>query len=118
MPYVGASGLESAVLPSGVCATTGLQAATATRPRNKRIGDQSNRNHGRASLQIVLDGLFVTPAVTAIAEALTSAHIEGKLAVIGNAKLAAALGSKHDVLPIGLSPRAAKRLTNALADLS
>lgn len=67
----------------------------------------------------MLDGLFVTPAVTAIAEALTSAHIEGRLAVIGNAKLAAALGgAKHDVLPIGLSPRAAKRLTNALADLS
>ena len=66
----------------------------------------------------MLDGLFVTPAVTAIAEALTSAHIDGKLAVIGNAKLAAALGGKHDVLPIGLSPRAAKRLTNALADLS
>ena len=68
--------------------------------------------------QIVLDGLFVTPAVTAIAEALSSVHAEGTLAVVGNAKLAAALAAKHTVLPIGLSPRAAKRLTNALADLS
>jgi hypothetical protein len=67
----------------------------------------------------VLDGLFVTPAVTAISEALASARAEGKLAVIGNAKLAAALAEGAlDVVPIGLSARAAKKLTNALADLS
>jgi hypothetical protein len=67
----------------------------------------------------VLDGLFVTPAVTAIGEALASARADGKLAVIGNAKLAKALAdAQRDVLPIGLSARAAKRLTNALADLS
>jgi len=67
----------------------------------------------------VLDGLFVTPAVTAIAEALGSAHVDGKLAVVGNAKLVTALTeAKRDVLPIGLSARAAKKLTNALADLS
>ena len=68
----------------------------------------------------MLDGLFVTPAVTAIVEALASTRSDaGKLAVIGNAKLATALGeAKHEVLPIGLSPRAAKKLTNALADLS
>jgi hypothetical protein len=67
----------------------------------------------------VLDGLFVTPAVTAIGEALASTHEGGKLAVIGNAKLATALrDAKRDVLPIGLSARAAKKLTNALADLS
>jgi hypothetical protein len=67
----------------------------------------------------VLDGLFVTPAVTAIGEALASTRADGKLAVIGNAKLATALrDAKRDVLPIGLSARAAKRLTNALADLS
>ena len=65
---------------------------------------RSYQRCARASLQIVLDGLFVTPAVTAIAEALTSAHVEGKLAVVGNAKLAAALAAKHDVVPIGLSP--------------
>ena len=67
----------------------------------------------------MLDGLFVTPAVTAIGEALATAHVDGKLAVIGNAKLATALTeAKRDVLPIGLSARAAKKLTNALADLS
>ena len=50
----------------------------------------------------VLDGLFVTPAVTAIAEALSSAHADGKLAVIGNAKLATALAdTKREVMPIG-----------------
>lgn len=68
----------------------------------------------------MLDGLFVTPAVTAISEALATAHVDdGKLAVIGNAKLATALTeAKREVLPIGLSARAAKKLTNALADLS
>ena len=67
----------------------------------------------------MLDGLFVTPAVSAIDEALGSTRTDGKLAVVGNAKLAAALRDvKRDVLPIGLSERAAKKLTNALADLS
>ena len=68
----------------------------------------------------MLDGLFVTPAVTAIVEALSSAHADaGKLAVVGNAKLATALaGSKREVMPIAMSVRAAKKLTNALADLS
>lgn len=67
----------------------------------------------------VLDGLFVTPAVTAIAEALQSGRVNGKLAVIGNAKLATALaGAERDVVPVGLSPRAAKKLGNALPDLS
>lgn len=67
----------------------------------------------------MLDGLFVTPSVTAIAEALSSARAGGKLAVVGNAKLATALADKdREVLAIGLSPRAAKKLTNALADLS
>jgi len=67
----------------------------------------------------VLEGLFVTPAVTAIVEALASAHADGKLAVVGNAKLAAALTeAEREVLPIGMSQRATKKLTNALADLS
>jgi hypothetical protein len=69
----------------------------------------------------MLDGLFVTPAVTAIAEALSSANVDGKLAVVGNAKLASALAqgdNKREVLPIAMSARAAKKLTNALADLS
>ena len=64
----------------------------------------------------MLDGLFVTPAVTAIAEALGSAA--GPIAVVGNAKLATALAARREVVAIGLSARAAKRLTNALADLS
>jgi hypothetical protein len=63
--------------------------------------------------------LFVAPAVTAIFEALDSAHADGKLAVISNARLATALREgERDVLPIGMSQRAAKKLTNALADLS
>ncbi|HEY5950274.1 MAG TPA: hypothetical protein VIV40_32495, partial [Kofleriaceae bacterium] len=67
----------------------------------------------------MLDSLFVTPAVSAISEALGSARAEGKLAVVGNAKLATALTeAKREVLPVGLSARAAKKLTNALADLS
>jgi hypothetical protein len=67
----------------------------------------------------VLDGLFVTPAVIAIAEALASTKAEGKLAVVGHAKLAQAMrDANHEVLPVGISQRAAKRLTNALADLS
>jgi hypothetical protein len=65
----------------------------------------------------VLDGLFVTPAVTAINEALVSASAtEGPLVVVGNAKLASALGEGREVIVVGLSPRAAKKLTNALPD--
>lgn len=67
----------------------------------------------------MLDGLFVTPAVTAIGEALASTKAEGKLAVVGHAKLAQAMrDTKYEVVPVGISQRAAKRLTNALADLS
>jgi hypothetical protein len=66
----------------------------------------------------VLDGLFVTPAVTAISEALRSAKAAGTLAVVGNAKLANALTAQHDVLPIGLSARAAKKLPRHLADFA
>ena len=67
----------------------------------------------------MLEGLFVTPAVTAIVEALASAKTDGKLAVVGNAKLATALTeSKREVVPVGMSARAAKRLTNSLADFS
>jgi hypothetical protein len=67
----------------------------------------------------MLDGLFVTPAVTAIVEALASTPGDGKLAVVGNAKLAAALAdTKRELVPVGLSERAAKKHKNALADLS
>jgi hypothetical protein len=69
----------------------------------------------------VLDGLFVTPAVTAITEALSSAGLarEGspaRIAVVGNAKLATALAASHDVLPVGMSARAAKKLPRNVPD--
>ena len=64
----------------------------------------------------VLDGLFVTPAVTAISEALASAGATGTLVVVGNAKLATALKAKHEVIAVGLSPRAAKKLGGTLDD--
>lgn len=66
----------------------------------------------------MLDGLFVTPAVTAIVEALASAGLAARaqIAVVGNAKLAAALAETHDVIPIGLSARAAKKLPGNLPD--
>jgi len=69
----------------------------------------------------VLDGLFVTPAATAVAEALASAGAapdRGPIAVVGNARLAAALAADRDVIPIGMSPRAAKKLPRHLPDPS
>jgi hypothetical protein len=66
----------------------------------------------------VLDGQFMTPAVTAITEALASARADGVIAVIGNAKLAAALGAGREVIPVGLSARAAKKLRSASRDLT
>ena len=65
----------------------------------------------------MLDGLFVTPAVTAITEALTSAGAtSGTLVVVGNAKLASALAGKREVIAAGLSPRAAKKVPGAQPD--
>jgi len=68
----------------------------------------------------VLDGLFVTPAATAIAEALASAAVpkDASIAVVGNARLAAALAADRDVIPIGISARAAKKLPRNLPDTS
>ncbi|MEJ7603359.1 MAG: hypothetical protein WKG01_36060 [Kofleriaceae bacterium] len=66
----------------------------------------------------MLEGLFLTPAVTAINEALASAHADGPIAVLGNAKLAQALAGKREVIPVGLPARAAKKLPNAIPDLS
>ena len=45
----------------------------------------------------MLGGLFVAPAVTAVFEALASARADGKLAVIGHARLASALIKRHHV---------------------
>ena len=53
----------------------------------------------------MLDGLFVTPAVTAIVEALGAGSTQ-TIAVIGNAKLAQALSANRAVIPVGLTPRA------------
>ena len=62
----------------------------------------------------MLDGLFVTPAVTSIEEALGN---RGRaIAVVGNAKLASALADKFAVTPVGMTDRAAKKLTNVIAD--
>lgn len=66
----------------------------------------------------MLDGLFVTPAVTAITEALASARATGAIAVVGNAKLALALGAGREVIPVGVSPRAAKKLRGAARELT
>jgi SAM-dependent methyltransferase len=67
----------------------------------------------------MLDGLFVAPAVAAVTEALRSARADdGRLAVIGNAKLATALAKPRDVIAVGLTARAAKKHPGALADLS
>jgi len=66
----------------------------------------------------VLVGLFVTPAVTAITEALASAKADGTLAVVGNAKLATALAAARAVIPVGLPARAARKLPGAIADLA
>lgn len=67
----------------------------------------------------MLDGLFVTPSVTAITEALTSAGAtDGPIVVVGHAKLAAALAGSREVIAVGVSARAAKRLANIHADTS
>lgn len=66
----------------------------------------------------MLDGLFVGPAVQAVAEALVSSHADGTLAVVGHAKLAHALAKRQTVLAIGLTERAAKKFPGALEDLA
>ena len=62
----------------------------------------------------MLDGLFVAPAVAAITEAL--GKIDGTIAVIGDAKIAQALAATHTVIAIGISGRAAKKLSKSLAE--
>ncbi len=68
----------------------------------------------------MLDGLFVTPAATAVAEALASAAVpaDAAIVVVGNARLAAALAGGRDVIPVGMSARAAKKLPRNLPDTS
>jgi hypothetical protein len=82
----------------------------------------------------VLEGLFVTASATAVIEALGSAHAgsggaaaraqEMRIAVVGHARLARALASAKigdtalEVIPVGLTARAAKRFPNAVATLA
>jgi hypothetical protein len=81
-------------------------------------------------------GLFVTPTVVAIGDALASILSPGSpespvisgsspsagspvvIAVIGNARLAVALGATREVIPVGLSARAAKKLRGTARELS
>ena len=79
----------------------------------------------------MLDSLFVTASATAVIEALGSAlgaagSGDGgrRIAVVGHAKLAGALAAARlgdaplDVIPVGLSARAARKLPHALDDTS
>ena len=50
----------------------------------------------------MLDGLFVTPVVDAIRDALKASGVDGKLAVVGDAKLAMALAAGHEVVAVGI----------------
>lgn len=76
-------------------------------------------------------GLFVTPTVVAIGDALTSILSSGNsggpggspgappvIAVVGNARLVAALGATREVIPVDLSARAAKKLRGTARELS
>lgn len=65
----------------------------------------------------LLVGLFVTPTITAIEAALASAHAEGKVAVVQYARLARALATKREVVPVGMSARTAKRLAGCVESL-
>ncbi|MGE0867492.1 MAG: hypothetical protein AB7P03_02940 [Kofleriaceae bacterium] len=66
----------------------------------------------------MLEGLFVTPVVAAIAEALGSSQrggkpgekLAGKVAVLGDAKVAQALAASCDVVAIAIPARNAKKL--------
>lgn len=67
----------------------------------------------------MLDGLFFAPSATAIAEALAAAHATlGPIAVVGSAKLATALASQREVIPITGAARAPKTLPTARNDLT
>jgi len=67
----------------------------------------------------MLDQLFAAGAIAAVGEALASAQAgEGTVAVIGNARLATALAKQRATLAVGLSTRAAKKISSAVADLT
>jgi hypothetical protein len=68
----------------------------------------------------VLDSLFLAPAVSAIGEALGSAHADGgAIGVVGHAGLVRALKASREVVAIDLSARAANKLgSKAIADVA
>lgn len=66
----------------------------------------------------MLSGLFVTPTIIAITEALGPDNTSGPIAVVGNAKVATAFRESRAVIPVGMSARAAKKLEGAIADTS
>ncbi len=67
----------------------------------------------------MFSALFVAPSAFAVGEALRSAKAEGTVAVIGDAKLAGSLvRQQRDVVAVGVTERAAKKLANVLPDLS
>lgn len=66
----------------------------------------------------MLDRLFISTAITAIAELLGSARADGKLAVVGNAKVATAFAKRGDVVAIGLPPRSAAKASESLPDFA
>lgn len=67
----------------------------------------------------MLEALFVPPTSAAITAALAGARVEGRLAVVGDARLAAALSTgRREVLAVGVSGRAARKLSSQVADLS
>lgn len=66
----------------------------------------------------MLDRLFITPAITAIAELLGSARADGKLAVVGNAKVATAFAKRGEVVAIGLPPRSTAKGSESLPDFT
>ena len=66
----------------------------------------------------MLTGLFVTPTIVAITEALGRDNAEGPIAVVGDAKVATAFRESREVIPVGMSARAAKKLEGAIADTS
>jgi hypothetical protein len=62
----------------------------------------------------MFDGLFLTPAVAVIGEALASTHAAGPVIVVGDAALARALGGTREVAAVGVRGRAARRLPSVL----
>ncbi len=66
----------------------------------------------------MLDRLFIAPAITAIAELLGAARVDGRLAIVGNAKLAAAFAKRGEVVAVGLPPGAVAKAFVSVPDFA